>query len=383
MQLWSCAFAAIFITSVPASAQTFTSSAGPVVVETIVRGVEHPWSLAFLPDGHILVTERPGRMRIASVEGELSPPVANVPAVTTADQSGLLDVVLDRDFRTNKTIYFCYHPDKTGAVHLASARLLLDGVPRLAGLRPIFQQEGPPSHGGLNVNCRIRLSADGTLFLSLGDHGRREEAQNLGSHLGKTVRIKLDGSVPADNPFVGQPNARPEIWTYGHRNVSSLTVDPLDGRMWATEHGPRGGDELNILEKGKNYGWPVITHGIGYDGKPVGIGTHKEGMEQPVRHWSPSIAPSSLTFYSGKLWPSWRGSIFVGGLAASAVIRLPRQGTRIINEERLLQPLGERIRAVREGPDGALWLLTDSPEGRMLRMLPKRIATGPSRTTTR
>jgi glucose/arabinose dehydrogenase len=366
------ALAVVYITPLTATAETFPSSAGPLVVETIVRGLEHPWGLAFLPEGRFLVTERPGRLRIASVEGGLSPPLGNVPRVVADDQSGLLDVVLDPNFRNNRTIYLCFNPDETGAVHLASARLFLDSTPRLGNLRLLFEQQGRPAPRGWNVVCRIRPSPDGSLFLSLGEHGHHTEAQNLANHLGKIVRIRPDGSAPPDNPFAGRADARAEIWTYGHRNISGLAVDPLDGRLWATEHGPRGGDELNIIEKGKNYGWPVITHGIGYDGKPIGIGSRKDGMEQPVRHWNRSIAPSGIAFYSGKLWPAWRGSIFMGGLVANALIRLPRDGTRVIGEDRLLQSLGERIRGVYEGPEGALWLLTDNPEGRILRILPKR-----------
>jgi glucose/arabinose dehydrogenase len=328
--------------------------------------------MAFLPDGRILVSERTGRMRIATIEGGLSPPLGNVPSVVVGDQSGLLDVALDRDYRRNRTIHFCFNPDHSGAVHLANAHLSLEGRPRLESVRVTFRQEGPPARGGFNVICRIQPTPDGYLFLSLGDHARQDEAQNLGNHLGKIVRIQPDGSVPSDNPHFGSANARPEIWTHGHRNVSGLAIDPQDGRLWAVEHGPKGGDELNIIERGKNYGWPVITYGVSYGGTPIGIGTHRQGMEQPVRYWTPAIAPSGMVFYSGKLWPAWRGSLFSGGLASNLLIRLPREETRIVGEERLLHPLKERIRAVHEGPDGALWLLTDNRDGRLLRLLPKK-----------
>jgi glucose/arabinose dehydrogenase len=353
----------------PAAAQTFESSAGDLKVETIARGLVNPWSLAFLPDGRMLVTERPGRMRIVTDKGALSPPISGVPKVVARGQAGLMDVVLDREFAQTRTIYFCFNENAGGDVVIARARLVDDETPRLDGVKIIFRQDGPPSRSGNNVACRLAQAADGNLFATLGDHfGPRDEAQNLANTIGKIVRIKPDGAAPPDNPFVGRPNAKPEIWAYGVRNAEGLAFNPADGKLWEQEHGPQGGDEINIIEKGKNYGWPVIGYGIDYNGAKIHESTHKAGMEQPVWHWTPSIAPSGMTFYSGKLWPAWRGSLFNGALKFQLVSRLELDGARVVREERMLQSLNERIRDIREGPDGALWLLTDNPNGRILRV---------------
>ena len=359
-------------TAGPLAAQTFPSSAGPLKIETVVRGLERPWSLAFLPDGRMLVTERPGRMRIATRGGGLSPPLAGVPQVYVWEQSGLLDVALDHQNAQNKTIYFCFNADESGGVSVARATLWAGESLRLDNLSIIFRQEGPPPGlPGQNTTCRIAQWPDGNLFISLGDQfNPRDHAQMLGNHLGKIVRIRPDGSVPPDNPFVATPGAKPEIWSLGHRNPQGLARNPFDGKLWEHEHGPRGGDEVNIIERGRNYGWPVITYGKDYNGATIGIGTHKDGMEQPVWHWTPSIAPSGMAFYSGRLWPAWRGSLFNGALRGKLLARLDIAGGRVIAEERLLLGLDERIRDVREGPDGALWLLTDNADGRILRLVP-------------
>jgi glucose/arabinose dehydrogenase len=350
-----------------AMAETFPSSAGPLNVETFASGFVHPWGLQFLPDGRMLVTERPGRMRIVARDGKLSEPLANVPQVVARGQSGLLDVALDRSFATNKTIYFCFAYESGGNAAIARAGL---GDTALSDVQVIFRQQGPG--GSNNHGCRIAQAPDGNLFVTLGDHfGPRDEAQNLANHNGKLVRIAPDGSIPKDNPFVGRQNAKPEIWSYGHRNGQGLTFGP-DGKLWEQEHGPQGGDEINIIEKGKNYGWPVIGFGVDYGGAKIHESTHKDGMEQPLWHWTPSIAPSGMTFYSGKLWPQWKGSLFNGALKYQLVARLEFAGGKPVKEERILQGLRERIRDVREGPDGALYLLTDSDSGRILRVTPAR-----------
>ena len=350
-------------------AQTFPSSAGPLAVTTFARGLSYPWSLAFLPDGRMLVTEKPGRMRIVDRDGRLSPPLAGVPRVHAGGQAGLLDVRLDNDYASNHVIYFCYSADSGGAAAVARATLADGATPRLDDVKTIFTQQGPG--GGNNVGCRIVQASDGNLFVTLGDHfGPRDQAQNLANHIGKIIRIGADGQVPPDNPFLHQAGARPEIWAYGVRNPQGLAVDPATGKLWEHEHGPQGGDEVNIIEKGKNYGWPVIGYGVDYGGAKIHASTQKSGMEQPLWYWVPSIAPSGMAFYTGGLVPAWKGNLFVGALRGEILVRLERDGDKIVKEERLLNGLGERIRDVRVGADGALWLLTDNPAGRILRLAP-------------
>jgi aldose sugar dehydrogenase len=366
--------AMLIAAATPAGAQTFPSAAGPLKVDTIVRGLAHPWALAFLPDGRMLVTERPGRMRIVSADGKLSGALAGVPRVFARSQGGLHDVILDHGFAHNQTIYFCYAEpaDGGGRTAMARARLVADGEPKLDDMKVVFRQEGPLSSGN-HFGCRIVQAEDGNLFLTLGEHfTTRDQAQNLGNHLGKIVRVRPDGSVPPDNPFVGRAGAKPEIWTYGHRNPQGLAINPATGKLWEHEHGPRGGDEINIIEKGKNYGWPVIGYGIDYNGAKIHESTHKAGMEQPIKYWVPSIAPSGMAFSSGKLVPGWKNTLFVGALAAELLVRLDVEGDRVGKEERLLQGLRERIRDVREGPDGALYLAADSDAGRILRVAPAK-----------
>jgi glucose/arabinose dehydrogenase len=349
----------------------FPSSAGGLDVRSVVRGLVNPWSLAFLPDGKMLVTERPGRMRIVSAEGQLSPPLKGVPDVWASGQGGLLDVVIDKAFAQNRTIYFCFAERASGGGRTAIARARLnDGDGRLDDTKIIFRQEGPPSSGN-HYGCRIAQADDGNLFVTLGEHfSYRDQAQELGNHLGKLIRITPDGSAASGNPFIGRAGAKPEIWSYGHRNGQGLAINPASGELWEIEHGPRGGDEVNIIGKGKNYGWPVIGYGIDYSGAKIHESTAKEGMEQPVKYWVPSIAPSGMLFYTGKLFPKWSGSLFTGALAGTLLVRLQLNGNAVASEERLLQNLHERIRDVRQGPDGALWLLTDSSSGRILRVAP-------------
>jgi glucose/arabinose dehydrogenase len=354
--------------------QVFKTDRGNVRVETVVSGLSNPWGLAFLPDGRMLVTERPGRMRIATRDGTLSPPIAGVPKVLAQNQGGLLDVILDRDFANNSTIYFCYSDPVEGGAQTALARARLDAgaSPRLTDVQRIFRQEGPPSNG-LHFGCRIVQARDGNLFLTTGDHfGPRDRAQTLDNHLGKVIRIAPDGSVPKDNPFVGRADAKPEIWSYGHRNSQGATLHPSTGKLWMHEHGPQGGDELNIPEAGKNYGWPVIGYGVNYGGAKIHEGTQKAGMEQPIQQWTPVIAPSGLTIYTGDLFPQWTGNAFIGGLRPSILVRLELDGEKVTGEERMLRQLNERIRDVRTGPDGALYLLTDNTAGRILRLTPAK-----------
>lgn len=341
-------------------------------VETIARGLANPWSLQFLPDGRMLVTERPGRLRIVTREGRLSASVTGVPEVAAVGQGGLLDIALAPDFATSGIIVLAFAEPREGGgngTSVARARLVLDaaGSGTLADLRVIFRQQ-PNGSGGLHFGCRLAFARDGSLFVALGERYQMQRAQDLTTHYGKIVRITLDGAVPPGNPFAGHATARPEIWSYGHRNLQSAAIHPVTGKLWTVEHGPRGGDEINVPLPGRNYGWPVITYGIDYSGTKIGVGKAKEGMEQPIYYWAPSIAPSGMAFYTGDLVPAWKGSLFVGALAGTALHRLVLDGETVVGEEVLLADLGERIRDVRQGPDGALWLLTDHGDGRILRL---------------
>jgi glucose/arabinose dehydrogenase len=357
----------------PAAAQE-PRRIGDLTVETAAAGLRSPWALAILPDGRMLVTERPGRLRMLTREGQPSQPLAGVPQVFASGQGGLLDVALDRDFGSSNTIYLCYAEPASGGgrTSMARARLVADGTPRLEDVRVIFRQEGPLSSGN-HFGCRIAQARDGNLFLTMGDHfSPRDQAQNLANHIGKIVRVTPEGAVPRDNPFVNRQGAKPEIWSYGHRNSQGAAIHPQTGKLWMHEHGPRGGDELNIPEAGKNYGWPVIGFGIDYSGARIHESTHRPGMEQPIRQWTPVIAPSGMAFYQGDLFPSWKGNLFIGGLASRVLVRLELDGDKVTREERLLGQLGERFRDVRAGADGALWLLTDGSSGRLLRVTPAR-----------
>jgi len=361
----------LLVTGTRGQNTSFQSSAGQLEVQTFASGLVHPWALAFLPDGKMLVTERPGRMRLVSAEGQLSAPLKNVPEVWASGQGGLLDVITDKNFAENRTIFFCYAERTGGGGRTAVARARLNEASgRLDDTKVIFRQEGPLSSGN-HYGCRIAQASDGNLFVTLGEHyNYRDEAQNLANHLGKVIRITPDGTAPSDNPFVGRESAKPEIWSYGHRNEQGLTINPATGELWEVEHGPRGGDEVNVIEKGKNYGWPVIGFGVDYSGAKIHEATAKPGMEQPAKHWVPSISPSGAVFYTGKLFPKWDGSLFTGALSGRMLVRLTVNGHAVTGEERLLQNLHERIRDVRQGPDGALWLLTDNSAGRILRVTP-------------
>ena len=367
--------AAIFLVvagvSVSADAQNTTPA---VALVPVAQGLDHPWAVAFLPQGQFLITERPGRMRVVSASGQVSPPLAGVPAVAASGQGGLLDVVTDTAFARNRRIFFCFsEPAAAGArgnsTALARATLSEDAR-SLQDVKVIFSQR-PKVDSSLHFGCRIVQAADGNLFLTLGDrYHRKDDAQKLDNHHGKIIRITPEGAVPPDNPFANQSGALPEIWSYGHRNPQGATLGP-DGKLWMHEHGPQGGDEINQPQPGRNYGWPVITYGENYGGGKLGEGTAKAGMEQPLHYWAPSIAPSGMAFLtSARYGAAWQGSLFIGSLKFGTLHRLEVAGGKVQREEKLLQGNGERIRDVRQGPDGLLYMVTDSPQGRLLRLQP-------------
>lgn len=343
-----------------------------VIVETVARNLENPWGLAFLPDGRMLVTERPGRLRLVAQDGTLSEPIAGLPRIAARGQGGLLDVAFDPNFAQNRLIYLSYAENRgDGQAGTSVARARLDETETsLENLQVIFRQE-PAYTGGNHFGSRLVFDRSGNLFVTMGDRfDLREQAQNPANHIGKIVRIKPEGGAAADNPFANREGARPEIWSLGHRNVQAAALHPATGELWTVEHGARGGDEVNIPQRGKNYGWPVISYGVHYSGAKIGEGTAKPGMEQPIYYWDPSIAPSGMAFYTGDKFPAWRDSILIGALAGRLVSRLETDGNRVTGEERMLRNLGERIRDVRQGPDGLVYLLTDSSRGRILRMRP-------------
>ncbi|MEZ5670502.1 MAG: PQQ-dependent sugar dehydrogenase [Alphaproteobacteria bacterium] len=351
------------------------SSHGPMRVETVVAGLDHPWALAFLPDGALLVTERPGRLRLLAPGAALSDPLAGVPPVFAEDQGGLLDVAIDPDFAANRLVYLSFAepgPDGTNGTAVARGRLSEDGT-ALEGTTVIFAQR-PKVDSSKHFGSRLVFDGAGHLYVTLGersDEAFRDQAQDLDSHLGKIVRLFPDGSVPPDNPFVGEPGALPEIWSYGHRNVQAAAINPATGVLWEIEHGPRGGDELNVVAPGANYGWPLVSYGINYWGTPVGTGAAEmPGVTPPIFQWTPVIAPSGMMFYDGDAFPDWQGDLFVGGLRSSALVRLDVDGGAAREAERLIDDLGLRIRDVQQGPDGAIWLVTDEDDGAVLRLSP-------------
>ena len=344
--------------------------AAPVRVETVARGLEHPWGLEFLPDGRMVVTERPGRLRLVTSDGRLSEPLQGVPRVFAEGQGGLLDVALSPTFDKDRLVYLSFSEPGEGGACTAVARGRL-GDRGLEGTEVIWRQR-PKVEGPNHWGSRIVFRPDGTMFVTMGERfAYRERAQDLSVTLGKIVRIDPDGSVPRDNPFVGRKGVLPEIWSYGHRNVQAAALEPGTDRLWTVEHGARGGDELNHPEAGKNYGWPVITYGIDYSGAKIGEGVAKAGMEQPVFYWDPVIAPSGMAFYTGDRYPGWKGSVFVGSLNPGLLVRLVLANGSVTREERYLGDLHERIRDVRQGPDRLLYLITDNPEGRILRLDPR------------
>jgi glucose/arabinose dehydrogenase len=341
----------------------------PARVVDVARGLEHPWGLAFLPDGRLLVTERPGRLRLVAADGRLSDPLAGVPAVAAGGQGGLLDVALSPGFARDRLVYLSFSEPGAGGQSTAVARGRL-GERGLEGAEVVWRQL-PKVSSTFHWGSRLVFRPDGTLFVTVGDRlSHRDAAQDLSVTIGKIVRINPDGSAPRDNPFVGREGARPEIWSYGHRNVQAAALDAR-GELWTVEHGARGGDEVNNPQPGRNYGWPVITYGIDYSGARIGVGTARPGMEQPVYYWDPVIAPSGAVFYQGQRFPQWRGDLLVGSLQPGGLVRLRLVDTRVAAEERYQLEPNERIRDVRQGPDGLIYLLTDNPRGRIVRLEPE------------
>jgi len=347
---------------------------GEIAITTLADGLDHPWALVFLPDGGMLVTERAGALRHVDAEGNISDPIAGVPEVDARDQGGLLDVTLDPGFSENRLVYVSYAEAGDGGNGTAVARgVLSQDMAALENVEVIFQQE-PKVDSTKHYGSRLVFDDDGYLFVTLGERSDREfrdQAQDRGSHLGTIVRINADGSVPEDNPFVGEDDMLPEIWAYGIRNSQAAAIHPETGVLWEIEHGPRGGDELNIIEPGANYGWPAVTLGVEYSGDAIGEGLESaEGMVDPIYSWTPVIAPSGMIFYSGGAFSAWQGNLFVGGLASNALVRLELDGDRVTHEERLLEDLGQRIRDVAEGPDGAIYVVTDEANGSIIRVGP-------------
>lgn len=349
---------------------TVAVAAGAVQQEVVASRLDHPWAVAFLPEGRFLVTERGGRMRVVEADGRLGAPLGGVPQVVARGQGGLLDVVLDSGFASNRTIYFCYaEPGEGGnSTAMARARLAADRA-RLEEVKVIFRQQ-PKVDSSYHFGCRIVEHPDGTLYLGLGErNSRREDSQRLANHIGKMVRVTKDGAVPPDNPFVGRNGAAPEVWSYGHRNIQGATLGP-DGRVWTHEHGPQGGDEVNVPQPGRNYGWPVVTHGEQYGGGKMGEGTQKAGMEQPLHHWVPSIAPSGMAFLtSDRYGPDLKGNLFVGSLKFRYVARLELANGKVARETKWAD-IDARVRDVRQGPDGLLYVLTDEGNGKLIRLKP-------------
>jgi len=340
------------------------TKAGTIKVETVATGLSHPWGLAFLPDGRMLVTERSGTLRLVSKDGKLSPPLSGVPKVVAMGQGGLLDVAIDPDFKSNNLVYLTYSEPGEGGASTAVARGKL-GESGLDGVEVIFRQE-PKVQGGNHFGSRLAFSPDGKLFVTLGERFTFAPAQDLTNDLGKIVRINPDGSVPKDNPFVGRTDARPEIWSYGHRNPQGAAIHPETGKLWETEFGPRGGDELNIPQAGANYGWPVVSWGSHYTGEDIpDPPTHPE-FADAIYHWNPVISPSGITFYTADAIPAWKGNLLIAGLSEQAIVRLTLDGEKVVGEERI--PMGARIRDVAQGPDGAVYALTDEGNGEILRL---------------
>lgn len=369
---------AALITSVSTPALGFSlfgNDSGPRTLQTekatltlapVAEDLEHPWGLAFLPGGRLLVTERAGRLRYVGTDGKKSAPLEGLPAIRVDGQGGLLDLVLDPDFTSNRRIYFSFNEPGADGSGTAVARAIL-GEQSLQQVEVIFRQQ-PKVKSGHHLGGRLVFGRDGQLFVTLGDRGGfRDSAQTLDTHIGKIIRIRPDGSVPADNPYVNTPGALDVVWSYGHRNIQGAALHPQTGLLWTHEHGPRGGDEINIARPGLNYGWPVITYGVEYTGGRIGP-PGKEGMEQPLHYWVPSIAPSGMAFYTGALIPAWQNHLLVGALKFQQLVRLELDGEQVRHEERI--DIGRRVRDVKQGPDGAIYLLTDHPDGEILRLSP-------------
>ena len=368
--------AATLFAAGPAAAidATFETESGTIHVSTVVTGLSHPWAIAFLPEGGMLVTERPGALRYADEDGVLSGPLGGIPQVDARGQGGLLDVALDPGFSDNRLVYLSFAEAGEGGNGTAVARgRLSDDLSALEDVEVIFRQQ-PKVASTAHFGSRLVFDNEGHLFVTMGDRSSsqfRDRAQDLTSHIGTIARINPDGSVPDDNPFATQEGALPEIWVHGVRNVQAAALHPETGLLWEIEHGPRGGDEINVIRPGENYGWPVATFGVEYSGGTIGEGiTSADGMVDPIYQWTPVIAPSGMAFYSGDAFPQWQGNLFVGGLASTALVRLELSGESVTHEERLLEDLGLRIRDVAQGPDGAIYVATDESAGEVLRIAP-------------
>ncbi|APV42709.1 oxidoreductase [Pseudomonas frederiksbergensis] len=370
-----CASALITVTApvFAAPTQNFKSEQGTLEVTTMTKGLEHPWALAFLPDRQgMLVTERPGNLRVVSADGKLSAPLSGVPKVWAKGQGGLLDVALSPDFKQDRTVYLSYaegggEGDRAGTA--VGRGRLSDDLTAIKDFNVIFRQE-PKLSVGNHFGSRLVFDRDGYLFITLGENNDRPTAQDLDKLQGKVVRIYPDGKVPDDNPFVGQAGVRPEIWSYGQRNPQGAALNPWTGTLWENEHGPRGGDEINIIERGKNYGWPMATHGINYSGQPIPEATGKtaEGTVGPRHVWEKSPGLSGMAFYDADRFKAWQHNVFIGALVSQELIRLQFDGDKVVHEERLLGELNKRIRDVRQGPDGYLYVLTDEDDGALYRI---------------
>jgi glucose/arabinose dehydrogenase len=362
--------AALALGPSPASAQTITTDEHAFRVVKLVERLEHPWGLAFLPDGRMLVTERPGRLRVIGRDGKLdAQPVSGLPRVAAHGQGGLMDVAIHPRFADNNLVYLSYAARGDGGYSTEVARGRLSGA-ELQDVQVIFRQL-PKSGGGQHFGSRLVFDREGFLYITLGDRGERDRAQKPDDHAGSVIRLHDDGRVPKDNPFVGKPGWKPEKYTLGNRNIQGAALHPQTGQLWAHEHGPQGGDEVNVIRAGVNYGWPVITYGVNYGfGTRIGEGTHKPGMAQPLHYWVPSIAPSGMAFYTGDRFPRWRGDLFVGALRDQMLVRLRLDGGKVVKEERMLKDAIGRIRDVRSGPDGLLYLLTDEARGMLVRLEP-------------
>jgi len=341
----------------------------PVQIQVIAEGLEHPWGMAFLPDGRILVTERPGRLRVIERGRLLPESVKGLPRIAVRGQGGLLDVVQHPDYEQNGWIYLSYAATGSGGVGTEVARARLEGM-KLVQLERLFWLE-PKTDAGQHFGSRLVFDRAGYLYITLGDRGSRPRAQRLNDHAGSVIRLHDDGRIPADNPFINQRRSQKEIFSYGHRNPQGMALHPQTGKVWIHEHGPQGGDEINIIQAGANYGWPVITYGVNYgSGTSIGEGTEKKGMEQPLYYWVPSIAPSGMAFYTGDRYPGWEGNLFVGSLKFRLLVRLELEGDHVVKEHRLLKNRLGRIRDVRVGPDDYLYLLTDEDNGKLVRLVP-------------
>lgn len=356
---------------VQASPVTVKTETGSIQVKVVAEGLENVWGMAFLPDGSMLVNERAGRMRIVTADGKIGKPLTGLPEIVAQGQGGLLDVVLAPDFATSKKIYFSYSEPGKGGSSTAVSVATLNGS-ALENVKPIFSQQ-PKVDSNNHFGSRLVWAPDGTLFITLGErYSEKDKAQTLDNHQGKVVRINADGTVPKDNPFVKTPGALSEIWSFGHRNMQGAAINPLTKELWTGEHGPQGGDELNIDRAAKNYGWPVITYGENYGGGKIGEGTHKEGMEQPTYKWVPSIATAGFIFYTGDKFPKWKNNILLASLREQSLVRLVLDGDNIVKEERLLQKeLGQRLRSVVQGPDGLIYLTTDESKSKIYQVSPQ------------